>query len=625
MNGIFGITIFLLALVGCDGGQTPVATSPSGGATPASTAASSSTAPAKASSAALASCTPTDLYYIDWGGDAATLAANGGKQTTQGSVFDRLGLCFTLKDGNDPEAQVKAYLAGTTPYLRLTTQMAADFADQLCVDPKTCPVPIDQLTWSTGGDHIVATADVKDSTGLKGKRIAIQRKGPHGGFLADVVEMDSRLRFSDVTIVEARNLSGDDSPVTLLQQGKADVAFVITPDRDLLTSGGKIGTGAEGSVKGAHEINSTADRSRSIADLYYVNPEYFSAHSTEVTNFVAGQLRGQELVVDGQKAYNAGGSDDYRKLLAQVADLMESVPGEPDAAGLIADCSFVGHGGNVAFFTDASNPTGWSYFNKRGAEVAKAFGYAKGTTTFKDSPVNWNDATFGALLQKTEVAKGAAFDRTAVKQQIERMEADGTFGANTRLSFTALFPANEIHVDASRYEPEFERMLGLMSSYRKAPFVIRGHGDPTHMISNVVKAGMQAGQIQQSGNTVDGYTYLMGGRPIDIRRDLRLLKLATSPEFNGMYPKGENPRELQAAALEMTKARADDTLVAFLAFAKKKGVAVDETQFHTEGVGFAEPLILKAQSPEEAAQNRRVEFSIVHVTAEAVTQSDFDL
>ena len=147
---------------GCDGGSTQPAAAPSGAAPQTQSASAPAQKPVAARSAELASCQPTDLYFIDWGGDAATLLANGGKQTTKGSVFDQLGLCFTLRDGNDPEVQAKAYLAGTTPYLRLTSQQAADVASEVCQSPETCPVPIDQLTWSTGGDHLVATGDVKD-------------------------------------------------------------------------------------------------------------------------------------------------------------------------------------------------------------------------------------------------------------------------------------------------------------------------------------------------------------------------------------------------------------------------------------------------------------------------------
>jgi len=92
-----------------------------------------------------------------------------------------------------------------------------------------------------------------------------------------------------------------------------------------------------------------------------------------------------------------------------------------------------------------------------------------------------------------------------------------------------------------------------------------------------------------------------------------------------MYAEGDNPRELATAAIEMTKQRADAVRDAFFAYSKNRGIALDESQVQTDGVGFAEPLVVKANNADEAALNRRVEFALVRVSAEAVTQSDFDL
>ena len=625
MRTNFALLILGASLVGCAEDPTQTAAAPSGAAAPTQTAptpASKSTA-----STELAAGTPVDLPFLTWGGDAATIEANGGAQTTKGSVFDSLGLNFKLVNGNDPEVQVKAYLAGTTPYLRLTSQQIADVAPELCKSADTCPVPIDQLSWSTGGDHVVALGAFKTIADLKGgARIALQDKGPHGGLLADMIEVDAKLKFADVKIVMAKNLTGPDSPVSMLQSNPplADAAFVISPDVGTLISSIP---GAEGSVIGAHEILSTADRTRSIPDLYYVNPAYFKAHPEDVTKFVAGQNRGQELVVELQKAYNSSaGSDDYRRLLAQIMEIMGSdVPGEADAAGLIADCSFVGHPGNVAFFTDASNPTGWSYFAKRGAEVAVKLGYATKANPIGESPIDWNDPIFGKLLTKTEAAKGPRFDVVAVKHQIEQMEEDGSLATNTRLSFTAFFGENETSIDPAKYKVEFARIVELSHSYTGAPIVIRGHADPTHMIATAVKAGIAEGLIQQSGNTTDGYSYFMDGHAVNLKSDQRLLKLATDPRYNGSYPQGQSPKELASAAVQMTEARSSAVRDALIAFAKQSGSQIDATQIQVQGAGFADPLVVKASTPAEAAQNRRVEFSVVHVTAEAATQSDFAL
>ncbi|OGL95273.1 hypothetical protein A2348_03060, partial [Candidatus Uhrbacteria bacterium RIFOXYB12_FULL_58_10] len=473
--------------------------------------------------------------------------------------------------------------------------------------------------------RIQTIADLKG-----GVKIAVQGYGPHEGVNVDAIEKDAKLKLTDVKIVRAKNLTGQDSPVSLLQEGKVDAAWVITPDMFLLTAGGNVGTGAEGSVKGAHQILSTAERTRSIADLYYVNPEFYASHKEEVVKFAVGVLKGQEEIVELKKAYDAGGSEDYRALLVQLGDLMGSLPdgSEADAAGLVADCSFVGHPGNVAFFTDddAKSLTSWAYFNRRGGEVAVKLGYSKSPVTLPEGVVDWNLPIFKQYLEKTDVARNTArFDAAAVRHSIEKMEEDGSFSDNTRLSFTAYFPENETRVDGSKYETEFARMLELGQTYTRAAIVIRGHADPTHMVANIIRAGVKAGVIQESGNASTGRTFFYEGRPFDLKTGRKVIRLATSPQFNGMYAEGDNPRELATAAIEMTKQRADAVRDAFFAYSKNRGIALDESQVQTDGVGFAEPLVVKANNADEAALNRRVEFALVRVSAEAVTQSDFDL
>lgn len=628
MRHLFALVIAAAALAGCSADPTQSAPAPSG--TDASQTAGPngpSAAPAKKRSAELAPGTPTDLYFIDWGGDAATLLANGGPSTTRGSVMDELGLNFRLVDGNDVATQVKAYKAGKTPYLRLTTQQAADVAPELCATPDLCPAPVVQLTWSTGGDHIVAVDAIKTIADLKGGvRIGVQEFAPQGGFLVDVIETDAKLKLSDVKIVTAKNLSGEDSPISLFQQGKVDAAIAITPDMFLLT-GGSVGTGAEGSVKGAHQILSTAERRRSIADLYYVNPSYYASHKDEVLKFAVGVLKGQEEVVELQKAYDAGGSEDYRALLAQLGDLMGSLPdgSEADAAGLIADCGFAGHPGNVTFFTDAVNPTGWGYFNKRGAEVAVKLGYSKSPVTLPEGVIDWNDPIFKKHLATTEVAKDAPrFDTEKARLQIEQMSDAGTLLASNRLSFTVYFDADVTDFDVKKYEPQYKEMIELAPSYKGGGLmVIRAYSDPTPMLLMVLKQARDKGILQVQGNRVDGYRYFMDGRQLDTVKDRAVLKLGNDPRFGGWLP-GKSPQDYEAAAKRMTVERAERLKAAMVDYAKAHKLPFDASQVTVQGAGFADPVVVCARNAEEAAMNRRAEFMIIPAAVETLNDSDFE-
>ena len=75
---------------------------------------------------------------------------------------------------------------------------------------------------------------------------------------------------SDIEVVWMKNLSGPGSPAEKFRKDPSvDACFVITPDMLGLSGGLKsIGSGAEGTVTGAKVLVSTAEMSRSIADVY---------------------------------------------------------------------------------------------------------------------------------------------------------------------------------------------------------------------------------------------------------------------------------------------------------------------------------------------------------------------
>ena len=78
------------------------------------------------------------------------------------------------------------------------------------------------------------------------------------------------------------------------------------------------------------------------------------------------------------------------------------------------------------------------------------------------------------------------------------------------------------------------------------------------------------------------------------------------------------------AALTLSKARADAVKLGIMNFAKSQDVNMDETQIKPVGVGISDPIVPRPINLAQAAENRRVEFRIVRVPAEALTESDFD-
>ena len=146
--------------------------------------------------------------------------------------------------------------------------MMGQASEVLGSDPRTKGVVIMQMTWSAG-DHMVAREGIKTVTDLKGKTVAVQQGGPHIGMLDDILKT-AQLDWSDINVKYFDALSGEGSPVEAFRNDTTiSACFAVSPDMfGLCISLTGWGTGAEDTVKGAHVLVSTAELSRSIADVY---------------------------------------------------------------------------------------------------------------------------------------------------------------------------------------------------------------------------------------------------------------------------------------------------------------------------------------------------------------------
>ncbi|MFO1064164.1 MAG: ABC transporter substrate-binding protein [Pirellulales bacterium] len=397
--------------------------------------------------------------YITWGGDVATFHANGGLKTTGDSEYKRLGLDIQLVPGDDFVGQVKNYISGKTPFLRGTVHMLGQASEVLGEDPRTKPVVILQLSWSAG-DHIVARKQVRNLNDLKGKKIAVQQGGPHVGLLYDSLSA-AQLNKDDVQIVWTKDLTGPGGAAEQFRKDATiDACCVITPDMLGLTGGfDSAGSGAEGTVDGAHVINSTQQMSRSIADVYAVRRDWFDANKDWVKKFVAGYLKSTNATVAMRKQFEESKkmSPEYQKLLGTAqkifgTDVLPTL--EVDAHGLMLDCAFVGLPGQIAFFESSGNLSGFEAKTKEALDLAEKWGYAKSRRGF--DPAGWSYeeiAKLGGIPYETP-KNAARFEESA---EATHQFFGENLDANTIVSFTISFEPNEQQFSADRYSAEFER------------------------------------------------------------------------------------------------------------------------------------------------------------------------
>lgn len=569
---------------------------------------------------------PVQMPFITWGGDVVTHYANGGDGVTKpGTIFAEAGLSLNLVPGDDFVQQLRYYISGKSPYLRGTMDMLAMASDLINVNHQLHGIVIYQLTKSTGGDNLVVSETIKSLTDLRSKRLALQQGGPHMGFLWDILEA-AKLSPTDITIVWCKNLSGLESPAEAFKKGQADGCFVITPD--LLALCGDYaasGSGAEGTVKGAHRLVGTAEMRESIKDVIAVREDYFHRNKQTCVQLVSCLLQATEKFVTLSKKDN-GTDKEFVRILEQSRSIWghELFPTLDDIRGLAtADCSFVGFPGNQRFFTDADKLTSFTAHQTKALTMAKALGMIKELRPYLPSEFDYAGGTLRAGLKVTEATNKPRFNAEATAAEIEALNK-GELDANTLLSFSVKFDPNQDTFDEASYGLEFQRAIETAKKFPGAAFGARAHTDPVQVLRATLNAGMKKGLITREG-TSGNYRYSLEGKPLDIAQTSRLVDLINEGRFEpGPGDSFESPLMILRVARNLSKARAEALKKAIIDYAKKHGYTLDESQFVAVGVGVSEPIIPVPRNPAEAAQNMRCGFHLIKVSAETINPGDFD-
>ena len=518
---------------------------------------------------------PYKLPMITWGGDISTVASD-----VEG-IFKSEGANVRIELREDNfQKQVEACLRGETPYLRGTLGMI-NAASEVFERAGTKLVPIYQLTWSNGGDAMVVRPGINKPEDLRGKTIAVQLYGPHMDYVANLLA-SAGLKMSDVKFKWMRELYLPDydtrgklvDPVSAFAADPSiDAVMCIIPDALALTSNGTVGTGAEGSVKGAKILLSTKTANRIIADVYAVRADYLSSHKSEVQKVVRALFKGEEAL-KGIRDNQSSNTLKYKAIIDKSAELVFGVPGATaDTEALLGDCEFVGYAGNVAFFTGQGTTRNLDTLNK---EIQTAFinaGLMSGRVTIPNP--GWDYAALATGLRyATNVPKARPkFDNKKAHAAVERrIEAEASTWESEGTLFTVeiYFEPNQDVFTVSQYEADFAEALKKIETYGGALRTIEGHTN----IYGVQKA-------EQDGKS--------------------------QTEINEMIQVGKD------TSLRRARAVRD----AFIDYCQTQGVAFERDEFVAVGMGIRSPKFPVMKTKEQWAQNRRVVFRIKQVEAEA--------
>jgi outer membrane protein OmpA-like peptidoglycan-associated protein/ABC-type nitrate/sulfonate/bicarbonate transport system substrate-binding protein len=512
------------------------------------------------------------LPVIAWGGDEATIYGE------MSGIFKNEGVNVTLYREDVLIKQVERCLAGETPYIRGTLGMINAAADAFRAKGMELVV-FYGLTWSTGGDAMVA----RSGKTLKNiKTVAIQLDGPHMDYAANMFANAGRLdqiQFKWVTdLLSGIGLNGPDQ---FVKDASIDAVFCITPDALRLSSGGQVGTGSEGSAKGATMSFTSKTNSRIIFDVYAVRKDYFDANKEEVFALASALMKSQEALADLIKAKSSRQSE-FRQLMTKSADLLlDSPTATADAEGMLGDCSFIGFDGNVTFFTGKGTTRNFITLN---SEIQSAFS----KMNLLDEHVNvlqanWNyaDLKQGLKYATIDVANAATitaatstpkFDANKVAKTVESKiaaESDKWDEEGTLYTFEIYFASNQDVFDVASYSADFKEILRLAQTNSGAIVVVEGHSDHG-LYKKAEKTGSSAQELAQ----------------------------------------------IKQAAKNLSVQRANNAKKSFLAYCKQKGIAFDESQLTTVGRGIESPKYLVPKTEAQWKENFRVVFRLKQVEAE---------
>lgn len=520
---------------------------------------------------------------ITWGGDIVAYEANGRSDTTQaGSVFQKNGLNVTLKREDVFARQVERYMNCETPYLRGTAGqlvLASGVTEQRS---ETSMVIVHQISWSNGGDALVAGPGIDKPADLAGKTIALQANGPHVDYLFKLLS-DAGVDTSTVTLVWTKDLTGLDSnstPALAMMEGKADAAMVIIPDALALTSGGNVGSGAEGSVQGAKILLSTKSASRIIADVYAVRKDYFDANRAEVQTFVASLLQAEEQL---RQLYTERDSrkDEFQAMLKSAAThLLDAPSAIADAEGLFLDAETVGAAAGRKFFTDAGYPRRFERLNAEVNDALVAQGLLASGHQLAVAGWDYNLLANGLSLAEAQTPR---FDNDKLSAAVTAQSTAGGLDSGELFRLQINFRPNQNDFPIEAYQDQFNRVIELAATYPGAVLTIEGHSD------------------------VLGY-----------------LKARKASQGQAVLAR------IRQSARNLSISRANSVRDAVVELAARQKATMDQSQFVTIGHGITQPLTgigtdgvpHAPQTQAEWMSNMRVVFRIVNIEAE---QSQFEL
>jgi outer membrane protein OmpA-like peptidoglycan-associated protein len=409
------------------------------------------------------------------------------------------------------------------------------------------------------------------------------------------------------------DVTGDKGPAESFRKDQSiDACFAITPDMMSLTGGpDATGTGEKSTVKGAHVLVSTAQMMRSIADVYACRRDYFDKHKDVIEKFTAGYLKACEELVSIKKTGKDKTAKAYNDVLALTRKMFGTdVRNDEEADGLISDAVFVGLPGNYSFFQDKGNLSGFDAKARAAVDLALSLKDADKRYDLTQANLDYsNIKKIGDLSARVDASRTGRFAPNAQEKGVI-------------YSFNVYFGGNRSDFPEAQYGQHFQRAAEQASLFGNAMISIRGHANGSEMMIGFRNTVLKRGIVTERGGKYflkDGSEFAMN----DMKAILDLIKKENLGEVNIRASDRPTIQGQIDLLQELSERRSESVRRAVVDYATRHGYRLDPSQMKFVGVGGSEPVVMFAGEP-EGGKNRRVEFRIIAVSAEAITTEEFD-
>ncbi len=342
------------------------------------------------------------VQLFTWGGYAPGIYYNEGwDATTRSRFYKDYGLKVKFELIDDFNASRAAWKADEVALIGSTADaLPTEMEGLMSYDPMV----VMQVDWSRGGDALVAKRGINSINDLRGKKVAVTPSTPSQTFLIKLLDA-ANLELRDIEVQET---SDNFAAAAAFKGGAVDAAVVWAPDDEACVQ----------DVPGSKILESTANASHIIADVFVAKKEFVDNNKKKIAAFYEGWMKGAAEI-------NASPSNKQKaaKIMAEGTDFDEEL-----SLLSINKARLTNHGDNQNFFglnRGYKGVTGEDLYEGMGRRFEE-LGFAK------PSRPNWRAVAYTGAVKKAD--KNLTGPSHAAEGQKDFKPADETVKAKKAIA-----------------------------------------------------------------------------------------------------------------------------------------------------------------------------------------------